>query len=99
MYQSEKSCGDTIAHDSFVKTKDLQGFLGWMPILKPLFENYVPACFWFINYVILRKEMLVELFFEMNFVEAKTAFAKLLIIIFNNVFKREDDYIYDVFIY
>ena len=89
----------TLAHDSFVKTKDLQGFLGWMPILKPLFENYVPACFWFINYVILRKEMLVELFFEMNFVEAKTAFAKLLIIIFNNVFKREDDYIYDVFIY
>lgn len=89
----------TFAHDSFVKTKDLQGFLGWMPILKPLFENYVPACFWFINYVILRKEMLVELFFEMNFVEAKTAFAKLLIIIFNNVFKREDDYIYDVFIY
>jgi len=86
----------TFAYDSFVKTKDIQGFLGWMHILKPLFENYVPACFWFINYVIVKKEMLVELFFEMNYVEAKTAFAKLLIIIINNVFKREDDYLYEV---
>jgi len=85
------------AHDSFVKTKDIQGFLGWMHILKPLFENYVPACFWLVNYCIGRKELLVELLIEMNYVEAKTAFAKLLIIVLNNVYKREEDYLLEVF--
>lgn len=86
----------TFAYDSFVKTKDIQGFLGWIHILKPLFENFIPVCFWFINYLIGKKEMLVELFFEMNYVEAKTAFAKLLLIVINNVFKREDEYLFEV---
>ena len=89
----------TFAHDSFMKTKDIQGFLSWMHILKPLFDNYVPACFWFLNYVTSRKEMITELFFEMNYVEAKTAFAKLLIVIINNIYKREDDYLFEVSVY
>lgn len=87
----------TFAHDSFVKTKDIQGYLGWMHILKPLFENYVPSCFWFLNYVVEKKEILKEVFFEITYVEAKTAFSKLLIIIINNVFKREDEYLFEVF--
>ena len=73
-----------------------KGFVTFISILRPLYENFLPACFWFLNFAIFKKEIILELLIEINFIEAKNSFLRLLIVIMNNVLKVEEPYILEV---
>lgn len=44
--------GSIFSYETFIQIRDVNMFVDWMGILRPIFERYVPASFWFLNFLI-----------------------------------------------
>ena len=100
--------GVTFSYEMFMKLKDPTMFVGWMQLLRPIFERYTPACFWLLDFllenvslllitcqlIIYQTAILHEIFFECSYSEAKTSFCKLLTSAMSIVYNVEKPYIF-----
>jgi hypothetical protein len=67
-----------------------------MQMLKALFDKYVPASFWLLNFLSENRQIAQEIFFECNYPEAKKGFTKMLMAAIQQVNKVEQDFVLDV---